>query len=158
MILVLDTTYETIMSLLEKYQGLKSNCQKYADEIDRMGFDPICEALEERQRDVLSSRKKVETLRTKLRGTTDLVSNQCSTSYNRVTILRRKCQLSSLLDLGNGNSLKQLAEEARKENLIIRRLTEKSMREASSVKILTIITLIYLPATVVSVSILGHFS
>ena len=62
-------------------------------------------------------------------------------------------QLSNLLDLGNGYSLKQLAEEARKENLTMRKLTEKSTRDAAAVKVLTIITLIYLPATVVSVSI-----
>ena len=60
-------------------------------------------------------------------------------------------QLSSLLDLGNGYSLKELAEEARKENSAIRKLTEKSTKDAAAVKVLTMITLIYLPATVVSV-------
>ena len=60
-------------------------------------------------------------------------------------------QLSSLLDLGNGNSLKELAEEARRENTTMRRLTEKSTQDAAAVKVLTMITLVYLPATVVSV-------
>ena len=48
--------------------------------------------------------------------------------------------------------MKLLAEEARKENLAMRRLTEKTTQDAAAVKVLTIITLIYLPATVVSVS------
>jgi len=60
-------------------------------------------------------------------------------------------QLSSLLDLGNGVSLKELAEEARHENTIVRRLAEKSAGDAAAVKVLTIITLIYLPVNVVSV-------
>lgn len=36
----------------------------------------------------------------------------------------------------------------------MRKLTEKSTKDAAAVKVLTIITLIYLPATVVSVSTL----
>ena len=65
-------------------------------------------------------------------------------------------QLSSLLDLGNGHSLKQLAEEARQENTTMRKLTEKSTKDAAAVKVLTMITLIYLPATVVSVCQSAH--
>lgn len=63
------------------------------------------------------------------------------------------CQLSSLLDLNNGEALRKLAEEARKENQTMRILTEKGTRDAAAVKVLTIMTLIYLPATVVSVSL-----
>ncbi len=48
-----------------------------------------------------------------------------------------------------------LAEEARKENFTMRTLTEKGSQDAAAVKVLTIITLIYLPATVVSVSLTG---
>lgn len=66
-------------------------------------------------------------------------------------------QLSSLLDLGNGFSLKQLAKEARKENIAMRQLTEKGTGDAAAVKVLTIITLIYLPATVVSVRLFLAF-
>jgi hypothetical protein len=53
--------------------------------------------------------------------------------------------------LGNGHSLKALAEEARSENVTMRRLTEKATQDAAAVKVLTIMTLVYLPATVVSV-------
>lgn len=62
-------------------------------------------------------------------------------------------QLSSLLELGNGHSLRQLAEESRQENLTMRNLTEKSTQDGAAVKVLTMITLVYLPATVVSVSL-----
>jgi len=37
----------------------------------------------------------------------------------------------------------------------MRRLTEKSTKDAAAVKVLTIITLVYLPTTVVSVSVTG---
>ena len=47
--------------------------------------------------------------------------------------------------------MKDLAEEARLENTTMRKLTEKSTNDAAAVKVLTMITLIYLPATVVSV-------
>ena len=66
-------------------------------------------------------------------------------------------QLSSLLDLSSGYSLKELAEEARKENSATRKLTEKSTKDAAAVKVLTMITLIYLPATVVSVCLSIYF-
>lgn len=61
-------------------------------------------------------------------------------------------QLSSLLDLENGRALKTLAQDARWESQAMRNLTEKATRDAAAVKVLTIITLVYLPATVVSVS------
>lgn len=70
-----------------------------------------------------------------------------------MTTLSNLCQLSSLLDLNNGEALRKLAEEARKENQTMRILTEKGTRDATAVKVLTIMTLIYLPATVVSVSL-----
>ena len=63
-----------------------------------------------------------------------------------------KSQLSSLLDLDNGHALKELAEEARKDNTAMRMLTEKGTQDAAAVKVLTVITLIYLPASAVSVS------
>jgi hypothetical protein len=47
--------------------------------------------------------------------------------------------------------LNDLQQQGREENTIMRELAEKGSREAASVKILTIITLIYLPCTVVSV-------
>ena len=64
-------------------------------------------------------------------------------------------QLSSFLDVGNVNSLKELAVEARHQSINMRKQNismRKSTQDAAAVKVLTMITLIYLPATVVSVS------
>ena len=58
--------------------------------------------------------------------------------------------LSSLLDLENGQSLRKLAEESRQENVAMRILSEKASADASAVKVITIITLIYLPTSVVT--------
>lgn len=60
--------------------------------------------------------------------------------------------MSSILELGNGVSLKLLVEEARNENTTTRKLIEKSAQDASAVKVLTIITLIFLPSTAVAVN------
>jgi hypothetical protein len=50
------------------------------------------------------------------------------------------------------SALQNLEKEAHEENEIMRQLAEKSSRDSTSVRILTIITLIYLPCTVVSVA------
>jgi hypothetical protein len=54
--------------------------------------------------------------------------------------------------LGNGRSLEDLGKEAREENCQIHELAKKSTQDAAAVKVLTIMMLVYLPATVVSVS------
>jgi hypothetical protein len=54
--------------------------------------------------------------------------------------------------LGNGRSLEDLGREAREENCQIHELAKKSTQDAAAVKVLTIMMLVYLPATVVSVS------
>ena len=59
--------------------------------------------------------------------------------------------MASFLNLGNGYSLENLAKQAREENQKMGELTAKSTRDAAAVKVLTIMTLVYLPATVVSV-------
>ncbi len=65
--------------------------------------------------------------------------------------------LSSFLDLNSGLSLQNLAKASAKENEEMRKLSErmhtlaeKSTQDAAAVKVLTILTLIYLPVTVVS--------
>ncbi|MCJ1242727.1 hypothetical protein MMC14_010736 [Varicellaria rhodocarpa] len=129
-LVVLDSTSDTIESMIEKYKQFNQDCDDPQGNYSDIEFDAIQSALQEKRREVFLNRKKVETLHTKVRGTISL--------------------LSDLLDLGNGRSLKALAEEARRENIGMRALTEKGTRDAAAVKGLTIITLIYLPATVVS--------
>ncbi|KAF2503366.1 hypothetical protein BU16DRAFT_521949 [Lophium mytilinum] len=62
--------------------------------------------------------------------------------------------LSGLLDYENAYSLRLLAEEARQDNLAMRHLTEKATKDSGAIKIITIITVFFLPATVVA----GFFS
>ncbi|KAL2049176.1 hypothetical protein ABVK25_010526 [Lepraria finkii] len=113
---VLDATADTIQSLLGKYRQFRRDIRSGLENLFGDGIDSIECALQERQKDVHMNRQKVEKLHAKVQGTTNL--------------------LSSLLDLGSGNSLHHL--------------TEKGTQDAAAVKVLTIITLIYLPATVVS--------
>jgi len=60
--------------------------------------------------------------------------------------------VANILDLDNGNALKELAIESKAENAIMHSLTEKATRDAAAVKVLTIVTLVYLPTTAVLVS------
>ena len=62
-------------------------------------------------------------------------------------------QVANILQLDNGNALQLLAIEARNENKIMQSLTEKATGDAAAVKVLTVITLIYLPTTAVLVGI-----
>ena len=57
---------------------------------------------------------------------------------------------SSLLDLENGRTLRKLAIEAKEENAVMKGLTQKATSDASAVKVITIITLVYLPTSVVT--------
>lgn len=50
-------------------------------------------------------------------------------------------------------ALQNLEREAQSEALAMQKLAKKSSRDSTSVKILTVIMLIYLPCTVVAVSV-----
>ena len=54
-------------------------------------------------------------------------------------------------------ALQNLERQGQEENAMMRQLAEKSSHDSTSVRILTIITLIYLPCTVVSVSKMHRF-
>ena len=71
---VLESIKDTIVSLLEKYNQCRRDFGRGVDMSDDAGFDPIDFALWEKQRDVDSNRKKVETLRIKIKSTIELVS------------------------------------------------------------------------------------
>jgi hypothetical protein len=67
-------------------------------------------------------------------------------------------KLSDLLDYenakiaqGNGEALTVIAHESREENTAMRGLTEKATNDAAAVKVITLITIVFLPTTVVSV-------
>ena len=57
---------------------------------------------------------------------------------------------SSVLELENGSALRKLAEGARQEGVVMKDLAQKSTEDAAAVKVITVITLIYLPLSVVA--------
>lgn len=75
-LLVLEATRDTIKTLLENYQQYcRDTSHRLEDGFDE-GYDPIDCALQERERDIDSNRRKVETLYTKIQGTTNLVRDR----------------------------------------------------------------------------------
>lgn len=134
--LCLDSTLDTLTALLNFYQkyrpGNEGSPHKAASSSDLVSF-----ALQQHQRHVIYSRKKAEALLAKSRNTRKLIL--------------------SLLDHMAWNSLDQqilvlqnLEQQGQEENGIIRQLMEKSSQDSASVRILTILTLVYLPCTAVS--------
>jgi hypothetical protein len=60
-------------------------------------------------------------------------------------------QLSDLLSYEEAVALKDLTSETQQESKAMMHLTERSTKDAAAMKILTVITLIYLPTTIVFV-------
>ncbi|ETI26635.1 hypothetical protein G647_10396 [Cladophialophora carrionii CBS 160.54] len=89
-------------------------------------FDQV---LSEKERELRHHRAQAGVLRMRIRSAEALVTN--------------------ILDLGNGNSLRLLAIEAQEENKAMQGITTKGLKDAAAVKVLTIITLVYLPTTAV---------
>ena len=74
-ILVLDSTSDTIVSLIESYRRFRQDpCVCIWEEPGNGSSDAIHVALQEKQKDVCSSRKNVQTLHAKLKSTIELVS------------------------------------------------------------------------------------
>jgi hypothetical protein len=131
--IAIKSTIENIKAHLDCHGSVQEGASK--DE-EPTGFFVIPGFMEQLQElDMLTLR--VDALRARLQGITNLVS--------------------SFLELNNGYALQSLAKESGKENEEMRKLsermhglTEKGTQDAAAVKVLTILTLIYLPATVVS--------
>ena len=131
--IAIKSTIENVKAHLDCHGSVREGAPK--DE-ERTGCFVIPGFMEQlRELDMLTLR--VDALRARLQGITSLVS--------------------SFLELNNGFALQSLAKESRKENEEMRKLsermhglTEKATQDAAAVKVLTILTLIYLPATVVS--------
>jgi hypothetical protein len=131
--LAISATMDTSSALSSSWESLVRHWQ--APDADYLGLMRASFDYHQRSLGLLAT--EITHLRTKLAGITDL--------------------LSGFLDLSSGYSLQRLALESGKENEEMRRLTdrmhtlaEKSTQDAAAVKVLTIITLIYLPVTVVS--------
>ena len=72
-LLVLDTTLDTIASLLSNYQSHRRSSQLQSREIPTDDIDLISIALQEQKSGVSSSRRKIETLHRKVQGSIKLV-------------------------------------------------------------------------------------
>ncbi|KAH9208411.1 hypothetical protein DL95DRAFT_449866 [Leptodontidium sp. 2 PMI_412] len=97
----------------------------------------MIEELEEQLHDIEINIKRTEVLHKRAQATAQLISD---------VLAYENAQVMNL----NGRSLYELTQESKEENSKMRILTERSTRDAAAVKILTVITLIYLPVTVVA--------
>ncbi|TVY92063.1 hypothetical protein LAWI1_G003448, partial [Lachnellula willkommii] len=129
-ILDLDVILPTMLNTINRIQ---EQCEKHNK---RVGGDEKChleEILEEfdeyvREAEVLVQRAKI--LKETARSTAQLISD--------------------LLSYEEAVALKNLTKESQAESTSMRELAEKSTKDAAAVKILTVITLIYLPTTIVA--------
>lgn len=97
----------------------------------------IVEEFEEQMHEAQTNMKKADVLHKRAQGTAQLLSNLLNYENAQIAHLNEK-------------SLNGLAKETKEENSKMRLLTERSTQDAAAVKILTVITLIYLPVTVVA--------
>jgi Mg2+ and Co2+ transporter CorA len=123
---VIKSTEDTIQNLLEFYKRSTLSARKQPSAEEDMIHFIFNEQLHELENALL----RLAILRSRLQTITDLVS--------------------SFLDLSSGFTLQNLAVEAGKETSELHELTKKTAQDAVVVKVLTILTLIYLPMTVVS--------
>lgn len=72
-LLVLDSTADTISSVAEMYKQFCRNSLAISQDVNDDEFDLISFSLQEKQRDTIQNRKKVETLQAKIQGTANLV-------------------------------------------------------------------------------------
>ncbi|PSN67760.1 hypothetical protein BS50DRAFT_633450 [Corynespora cassiicola Philippines] len=128
LMIVWNSTIDTITSLSDSWKKMKNSSA------DSISCDPISDGLHDCQQEVRLYQQKTESLLMKVQGTSSL--------------------LDSLLEYENGTSLKILAGESRSENILMRQLAEKGAKDAKAVKAISLITVLYLPMTVVA----GFFS
>jgi hypothetical protein len=140
-LMILDEKIQNALSALRHTeQLLEAMSDEYA-KLSTQGEDFISEEVLATFREMLRETTilvlRLEALQTRLQGVASIVS--------------------SFLELSSGFALRQLTLESRHENEAMRqlsermhRLTEKATQDAAAVKVLTIMTMIYLPATVVS--------
>jgi len=131
--IAISSTMENVKAHVDCHRTVQKGVPKDEDSTEFLVIPTFMEQLQELT--ILAMR--VEALRVRLQGITNLVSN--------------------FLALNNGFALQSLAKESRMENQEMRKLsermhalTEKSTQDAVAIKVLTILTLIYLPTTVVS--------
>ena len=73
-LLILDSTLDTIASLLKSYEKYCHTCKASVQDASVDDFDLIKIALQEQKIEVSSSKRKIETLHRKVQGSIQLVS------------------------------------------------------------------------------------
>ncbi|KAH7359966.1 hypothetical protein BKA66DRAFT_573713 [Pyrenochaeta sp. MPI-SDFR-AT-0127] len=142
LMLCLDSTLDTVSTFEEMYTQFRfhrdeSYSIKGSQFGSGYGSDAVIFALREKTKELIYTRKKAEALLSRVQNTRTLIS--------------------SLMERQSGHNIDQqiaalhkLERQGQDDNIIMRQLAEKSSHDSSSVRILTIITMIYLPCTIVS--------
>lgn len=132
-LLATNATADTLSSLISAWESRI----EFPQTSDACYTELIRTTFEDQKRDLRLITSQLEALRSKVAGVTNV--------------------LSSFLELSSGLSLQNLVKQSGKESEEMRKLSErmhilaeKSTQDAAAVKVLTILTLIYLPITVVS--------
>ncbi|KAL3421149.1 hypothetical protein PVAG01_07594 [Phlyctema vagabunda] len=135
LITIFESTADTISTILERY-GLIYNTSN-----NQPWHDQVTINLKDNLREVELYRKKADTLHKMVQGTASLLSDLLD--YENAKTAEE-----------NSKALAVLAQESREENITMRKLTEEGTKDAAAVKVITLITILFLPTTVVS----GFFS
>lgn len=131
LVIVFESLYSTLSQLLRqcRLHCVEARCQNCV-------CSNTSNEIEEQMLEVQMNLKKVDVLRRRAKGTAHLLSDLLD--YENAQIAHQ-----------NEKSLNKLVQKTNEENSKMRLLTERSTRDAATVKILTVITLVYLPVTVV---------
>lgn len=132
-ILALDANKDVIEAILNLLSTHGRASPAHANEDATVAREMFNEFLTEKIRDVSMLTKQLHSLQAKLTGCTHIAS--------------------SFSELANGHTLQELVKAAQEETKQVTDLTRRAQRDGAAVKALTVITLIYLPTTVVLV---GH--
>ena len=137
----LSTARLAVQATQADMSSLRDTCQDLSKSYARDGpveeLERLAVAFDDSLRDLNLSLLRIEQLQSKLQSTIQLVS--------------------SFLELKNGFALQELSKESKKESENLRKLNErmhqlaeKNTEDSATVRVLAVLTLIYLPVTVVS--------
>ncbi|KAF9738813.1 hypothetical protein PMIN06_004535 [Paraphaeosphaeria minitans] len=142
LILCLDSTLDTVATFEEMYeqfsrqQTIPSSVSN-EDRKSAYGVNIVVFSLRKWAREISYRQKQAKVLLKKVETTRTLISS----------LLEQKTGLGTNEQL---SAVRKLVEQGQEETALMRELAEKSSRDSSSMRILTIITMIYLPCTIVS--------
>ena len=143
-----------LASMLKTITRIREHCRKCCAKVDLTAEEAdnlqvILEEFDEYIKEAEIYVERGKALDEKAHSTAQLVSfpyqNICDSIANRP-------KLSDLLSYEEAVALKDLTSETQQESKAMMYMTERSTKDAAAVKILTIITLVYLPTTIVFVS------